>query len=164
MPLGRYQDIRHYGLLASGVKADNLARARKLLDVAAPKPERFRSGHAPQLVPVLRLGHAHHRGVQGRPISATQADRDARRHQDRHLMSLPNLFRRCCTDLYRWPRAGRDSARPSLCPAKPRYASRSCFRATQASLPSPRSSTIAPGLVVIPIYTRSALRHKLIRV
>jgi hypothetical protein len=31
--------IRHYGLLASGVKADNLALARKLLGVAPPKPE-----------------------------------------------------------------------------------------------------------------------------
>jgi hypothetical protein len=39
MPLGRYQDIRHYGLLASGVKADNLVLARKLLDVAPPAPE-----------------------------------------------------------------------------------------------------------------------------
>ena len=36
-----FHRIRHYGLLASGVKADNLALARKLLDVAppAPKPE-----------------------------------------------------------------------------------------------------------------------------
>ncbi len=32
-------DIRHYGLLASGVKADNLALARKLLDTAPPAPE-----------------------------------------------------------------------------------------------------------------------------
>jgi hypothetical protein len=30
--------IRHYGLLVSGVKVDNLALARKLLDVAAPAP------------------------------------------------------------------------------------------------------------------------------
>jgi putative transposase/transposase-like zinc-binding protein len=38
LPKG-FHRIRHYGLLASGVKADNLALARKLLDVAAPKPE-----------------------------------------------------------------------------------------------------------------------------
>ena len=31
--------IRHYGLLASGVKAENLVLARKLLDVAPPAPE-----------------------------------------------------------------------------------------------------------------------------
>jgi hypothetical protein len=38
LPKG-FHRIRHYGLLASGVKADNLALARQLLDVAAPKPE-----------------------------------------------------------------------------------------------------------------------------
>jgi Putative transposase/Transposase zinc-binding domain len=38
LPKG-FHRIRHYGLLASGVKADNLVLARKLLDVAAPKPE-----------------------------------------------------------------------------------------------------------------------------
>ena len=40
LPKG-FHRIRHYGLLASAVKADNLALARKLLDAAppAPKPE-----------------------------------------------------------------------------------------------------------------------------
>jgi Putative transposase len=38
LPTG-FHRIRHYGLLASGVKADNLVRARKLLDVAPPAPE-----------------------------------------------------------------------------------------------------------------------------
>jgi Putative transposase/Transposase zinc-binding domain len=38
LPKG-FHRIRHYGLLASGVKADNLALARKLLDVAAPASE-----------------------------------------------------------------------------------------------------------------------------
>jgi len=38
LPKG-FHRIRHYGLLASGVKADNLALARKLLDVTAPAPE-----------------------------------------------------------------------------------------------------------------------------
>jgi hypothetical protein len=38
LPSG-FHRIRHYGLLASGVKADNLALARKLLDVAPPTPE-----------------------------------------------------------------------------------------------------------------------------
>jgi hypothetical protein len=37
LPKG-FHRIRHYGLLASGVKADNLALARKLLDVAPPAP------------------------------------------------------------------------------------------------------------------------------
>ena len=34
-----FHRIRHYGLLASGVKADNRVRARKLLDAAPPAPE-----------------------------------------------------------------------------------------------------------------------------
>jgi hypothetical protein len=39
LPTG-FHRIRHYGLLASGVKADNLGLARKLLDVAPPaEPE-----------------------------------------------------------------------------------------------------------------------------
>jgi hypothetical protein len=38
LPTG-FHRIRHYGLLAGGVKADNLALARKLLDVAPPAPE-----------------------------------------------------------------------------------------------------------------------------
>ena len=38
LPKG-FHRIRHYGLLASGVKADNLALARKLLDTAPPAPE-----------------------------------------------------------------------------------------------------------------------------
>ena len=38
LPSG-FHRIRHYGLLASGVKADNLMLARKLLDTAPPAPE-----------------------------------------------------------------------------------------------------------------------------
>jgi hypothetical protein len=38
LPTG-FHRIRHYGLLASRVKADNLGLARKLLDVAPPAPE-----------------------------------------------------------------------------------------------------------------------------
>ena len=38
LPTG-FHRIRHYGLLASGVKADNLVLARKLLEVAPPAPE-----------------------------------------------------------------------------------------------------------------------------
>jgi hypothetical protein len=45
LPKGSHR-IRHYGLLASGVKADNLALARKLLDVA-PQPEHETSAADP---------------------------------------------------------------------------------------------------------------------
>jgi integrase/recombinase XerD len=40
------------------------------------------------------IGHAHHRGIQARRACATQAGRDARRRQDRHLVSPGNLVRR----------------------------------------------------------------------
>jgi hypothetical protein len=38
LPQG-FHRIRHYGLFASGTRADNIARARRLLDVPAPQPE-----------------------------------------------------------------------------------------------------------------------------
>jgi hypothetical protein len=38
LPSG-FHRIRHYGLLASGTRADEIARARRLLDVAAARPE-----------------------------------------------------------------------------------------------------------------------------
>ena len=38
LPQG-FHRIRHYGLLASGTRADNIARARRLLDVTAAQPE-----------------------------------------------------------------------------------------------------------------------------
>jgi hypothetical protein len=34
-----FHRIRHYGLLASGTRADNIARARRLLDAPAAQPE-----------------------------------------------------------------------------------------------------------------------------
>ena len=34
-----FHRIRHYGLLASGTRADNIARARELLNVPATQPE-----------------------------------------------------------------------------------------------------------------------------
>ena len=38
LPQG-FHRIRHYGLFASGTRADNIARARRLLDVPAAQPE-----------------------------------------------------------------------------------------------------------------------------
>jgi hypothetical protein len=38
LPSG-FHRIRHYGLLASGTRADNIERARRLLDVPAAQPE-----------------------------------------------------------------------------------------------------------------------------
>ena len=45
LPQG-FHRIRHYGLLASGTRADNIARARRLLDVAAAQPQAGDTDHA----------------------------------------------------------------------------------------------------------------------
>jgi hypothetical protein len=45
LPQG-FHRIRHYGLLASGMRADNIARARRLLDVPAAQPEAGDADHA----------------------------------------------------------------------------------------------------------------------
>jgi len=49
LPTG-FHRIRHYGLLASGVKTDNLALARKLLAIAPPAPEPEASGCEPPTI------------------------------------------------------------------------------------------------------------------
>jgi hypothetical protein len=61
LPTG-FHRIRHYGLLAGGVKADNLALARKLLDVAppAPEPEHAASDPATPATPCPCCGSAMH--------------------------------------------------------------------------------------------------------
>ena len=53
-----FHRIRHYGLLASGVKADNLVLARKLLDVAPPAPEPEDVAAEPPLKPCPCCGSA----------------------------------------------------------------------------------------------------------
>jgi hypothetical protein len=82
--------------------------------------------------------------IQPRRACPTQAGRDARRHQHRHLMSPGKLVRRCSADLSRRSSTGRDSARPSQHPKRPRSASDPCCRATRASSPPPRGATITP--------------------
>ena len=60
LPKG-FHRIRHYGLLASGVKADNLELARKLLDVApppAPEPEDIAAEPATPVEPCPCCGSA----------------------------------------------------------------------------------------------------------
>jgi hypothetical protein len=57
LPKG-FHRIRHYGLLASGVKADNLMLARKLLDAAPPEPEDAASDPAAPVEPCPCCGSA----------------------------------------------------------------------------------------------------------
>ena len=61
LPKG-FHRIRHYGLLATGVKADSLALARKLLDIAppAPEPEDAASDPATPVKPCPCCGSAMH--------------------------------------------------------------------------------------------------------
>jgi hypothetical protein len=80
LPTG-FHRIRHYGLLASGVKAANLALARKLLDVAppAPEPEPAASdpatptapcpccGSAMRIIEVFKVGQLPRHGPTARP-------------------------------------------------------------------------------------------------
>jgi hypothetical protein len=61
--------------------------ARRCSTSARAQVCRVRCGYARYAVPVLRLAHAHHRGVQGRSTPAPPADRDASRHQDRYVVS-----------------------------------------------------------------------------
>jgi Putative transposase len=57
LPKG-FHRIRHYGLLASGVKADNLALARSLLNLAPPAPEPEDIAAEPPLQPCPCCGAA----------------------------------------------------------------------------------------------------------
>jgi hypothetical protein len=122
LPQG-FHRIRHYGLLASGTRADNIARARRLLDVTVAQPEAVdtngadaKADRAP--VSVLRRPHRHHREVPAR-LRATYPAGDSNRDQDRHVMislgspqhsSAAILLRRLSTgDDHARPRAAQDS-------------------------------------------------------
>ena len=62
-----FHRIRHYGLFASGTRADNIARARELLAVAKPEGEPASAAVDPEqrrTVPMLRRSHDHHRDLR----------------------------------------------------------------------------------------------------
>ena len=68
-----FHRIRHYGLFASGTRADNIARARELLAVPAAHPKQPRHADAAvdqpascASVPMLRRSHDHHRDLRAR--------------------------------------------------------------------------------------------------
>ena len=73
LPRG-FHRIRHYGLLASGNRAANIAQARKLLAVpsCSEQPETWRgrsarrTARAGTSVPLLRWPHDHHRNLRAR--------------------------------------------------------------------------------------------------
>jgi hypothetical protein len=87
LPQG-FHRIRHYGLFASGTRADNVARARELLAVAKPE----RQPTAPPPIKPSRTVHAaavawSSLGLRARCSAMASADRSDNRHQDRHLMT-----------------------------------------------------------------------------
>ena len=61
LPQG-FHRIRHYGLLASGTRADNIARARELLAVSKPERRAYRCRRRSNQadLSMLRRSHDHH--------------------------------------------------------------------------------------------------------
>ena len=92
LPQG-FHRIRHYGLLASGTRADNIARARELArraGTARGRRYQLRRGRrtkaARASVSVLRRSHDHHREIPARRLAAHPSRGIHRRDQDRHIM------------------------------------------------------------------------------
>jgi hypothetical protein len=98
LPKG-FHRIRHYGLLASGSRAANIARARELLAVPL-RSEQQDASEAPAAddprmlptVPLLRRTHVHHRDLRARQRAKAPTHARAGRDQDRHLMMLSSLI------------------------------------------------------------------------
>jgi hypothetical protein len=87
-----FHRIRHYGLLASGTRADNIARARQLLDVPAAQPEPGDDSCAeaneptPLSHPCPCCGGRMIIIERFRLLAALPSGDFNRRHQDRHFM------------------------------------------------------------------------------
>ena len=86
---GGFHRIRHYGLFANGGRAENIARARELLNVPAPLPPAMPPA-APTItartrasLPLLRRPHDHHRDLRARLAPRHRSDRVP---MGRHLM------------------------------------------------------------------------------
>ena len=94
LPAG-FHRIRHYGLFANGSRADNIARARELLNVPMPKAhhaagtETTEPTDPPPSLPVLRRSHDHHRDVRARRNPALPSKCTNASDQDRHVMIVP---------------------------------------------------------------------------
>ena len=101
LPKGLHR-IRHYGLLANGNRADNIARVRELLAMAprAKEPEEAKAAETDQpcvhaaSLSVLRRAHAHHRDLRPRLRAQVSACSDHAGDQDRHLMMTCNRHAR----------------------------------------------------------------------
>ena len=95
LPAG-FHRIRYYGLLASGKRADNIARARELLRcrylpvdaIKAANTKHRSAANARASLSLLRRPHDHHRAVRARLNSALSAKPADASDQDRHLMIM----------------------------------------------------------------------------
>ena len=93
LPAG-FHRIRYYGLLASGKRAENIARARELLTppiipvdaIKAANTSADRAANTKASLPLLRRPHDHHRAVRTRRNPALSAKPANASDQDRHLM------------------------------------------------------------------------------
>ena len=95
LPAG-FHRIRYYGLLASGKRAENIARARELLTlpiipvdaIKAANTNADRAANARASLPLLRRPHDHHRAVRTRRNPALSPKPANASDQDRHLMIM----------------------------------------------------------------------------
>ena len=109
LPKG-FHRIRHYGLLASGNRAANIAHARELLAVPSrpkepetPEAAHRRTPRAAASMPVLRRPHDHHRDLRARLRAEAPAHTGSGGDQDRHLMMpSPPIDDRSDTRHSRW--------------------------------------------------------------
>ena len=76
-----FHRIRHYGLLASGTRADNIARARELLAVANSRgrAHRCRRRSRQADLSLLRRSHDHHRDLRARCYATASSDSSTHR-------------------------------------------------------------------------------------
>ena len=148
LPKG-FHRIRHYGLLANGNRAANIAHARQLLDVPprAKEPETPKAAideppRAAASMPVLRRPHDHHRDLRARLRAQAPAHTRSSTDQNRHLMMpsppIDNSYHTCHP---RWLAAGRDQTR-----IRPLHWPVSAPQIPSCNVPTARSSRCAhPG-------------------
>ena len=114
LPKG-FHRIRHYGLFANANRAENIATARALLNVAPPAADpqqqpdiaTGRATCAALPLPALRRPHDRHRDLRARLRAEVAPDAE----QDRHIMSQTARERRRFPVPMRWLHAGSDLSR-----------------------------------------------------
>ena len=160
LPKG-FHRIRHYGLLANGDRAANIARARELLAMPAGSRRRKRTAKRAVRVaasmPVLRRPYDHHRDLRARLSAQTPADTGSRSDQDQLMMrSAPveHRYDTCHSRLARRRPRPRSHPSPRLHPATRRLA-----RPAAGAVTPPRSPLlyVKPSAATAPAQPRQAI-------